>query len=96
MPDLQVSNTTMMQAQATFHAAAGKLAPVIPAVQGLDDQVVGMNALESMLTDANRTLASKLEIIGQALAELAAHAGQANASYGETDQTLSQGLGTPS
>jgi hypothetical protein len=91
--DLQVSDATMTQAQAAFRTAAGKLAPVVRAVQALDDQVVGTNPLESMLADANHTFATKLEIIGQALTELAAHTGQANASYGETDHALSQSLG---
>jgi type VII secretion effector (TIGR04197 family) len=94
--DLQVNNATMTQARAALHAAADRLAPVVRAVQCLDDQVVGTNALESMLADANPTLAARLQIIGQALTELAAHVSQANASYGETDQKLSQSLGAGS
>lgn len=92
MADLQVDDATMTHVQAVLRAAAGKLAPVVRVVQGLDDQVVGANPLESMLADANRTLATKLEIIGQALTSLAAGTSQANASYGETDQALSQSL----
>jgi hypothetical protein len=86
----------MTRAQAALHSAADRLAPVVRAVQCLDDQVVGTNAVESMLADANPALATRFQIIGQALTELAAHIGQANASYGETDQKLSQSLGAGS
>lgn len=94
MADLRVTDEVMTQAQATFRAAADKLGPVARAAQGLDDQVVGTNALESMLADANPALATKLQIIGQALTELAAHTGQASTAYGHTDQDLGHTAGS--
>jgi hypothetical protein len=95
MSDLHVKSTTLNQAQAAFNSAAGRLAPVARAVQGIDDEVVGTNELESMLGDANHQVAVRLQIIGQALSELAAHTGQANEAYGETDRALSRSIEGP-
>ena len=93
MTDLLVENATMTQAQAALKAAADSLSLALRAVRGLDDQVVGPNAVQSMLGDANSALGTNLQIIGQALTDLAASVGQSNASFGDADQDLSRSLG---
>jgi hypothetical protein len=87
--DLRVEDATLAAAQSAFRAAGNRLGPVVWALKGLDCGVVGASPLAGKLQDADGILAAELGIIGQALAELAAHASQINAAFGEVDQTLS-------
>jgi hypothetical protein len=59
-------------------------------MQGLDAGVVGADPLSERLHAAHGVLVVQLGIIGQALAELAAHASEANTAFGHVDQALSQ------
>ena len=81
MADLRVEDATLADAQSAFR--------VVRALKGLDSGVVGAPPLAGKLQDADDILAAELGIIGQALAELAAHASQINAAFGQADQTLS-------
>lgn len=87
--DLRVEDSTLADAQTAFRAASNRLAPVVWTLKGLDSGVVGATALAGKLREADGILAAELGIIGQALAELAAHASQINAAFGQVDQTLS-------
>lgn len=87
--DLRVEDATLADAQSAFRAAGSRLGPVVRALKGLDSGVVGAPPLAGKLQDADDILAAELGIIGQALAELAAHASQINAAFGQADQTLS-------
>lgn len=49
MADLQVDNATMTHVQAVLRATAGKLAPVVRVVQGLNDKVVSAIAARTRL-----------------------------------------------
>jgi len=92
--DLRVEDATLADAQAAFRAASNRLGPVVWTLKGLDSGVVGATPLAGKLQDADGILAAELGIIGQALAELAAHASQVNAAFGQVDQTLSVRAGT--
>jgi hypothetical protein len=87
--DLRVEDATLAEAQSAFRAASNRLAPVVWTLKGLDSGVVGATPLTGKLQDADGVLAAELGIIGQALAELAAHVSQINAAFGQVDQTLS-------
>jgi hypothetical protein len=87
--DLRVEDATLADAQSAFRAAGSRLGPVVRALKGLDSGVVGAPPLAGKLQEADDILAAELGIIGQALAELAAHASQINAAFGQADQTLS-------
>jgi hypothetical protein len=87
--DLRVEDATLTEAQSVFRAASNRLAPVVWTVKGLDSGVVGATPLAEKLQDADAILAAELGILGQALAELAAHASQINAAFGQVDQSLS-------
>jgi hypothetical protein len=87
--DLRVEDATLAEAQSAFRAASNRLAPVVWTVKGLDSGVVGATPLAGKLQESDRILAAELGIIGQALAELAAHASQINAAFGQVDQDLS-------
>ena len=89
MADLRVEDATLTEAQSAFRAASNRLAPVVWTLKGLDSGVVGATPLAGKLQDADSILAAELGIIGQALADLAAHASQINAAFGQVDQTLS-------
>ena len=89
MADLRGEDATLAEAQSAFRAASNRLAPVVWTVKGLDSGVVGATPLAGKLQESDRILAAELGIIGQALAELAAHASQINAAFGQVDQDLS-------
>jgi uncharacterized protein YoxC len=90
MADLRVENATLVHAQSTFRTAGDRLAPVVPALQGLNSDVVGAATLAQKLHEAHGILASDLGIIGQALTELAAHASEISTAFGHVDQALTQ------
>ena len=93
MADLRITDPALTAAQATFRTAGGRLAPVVRALQGLDTEVVGADPLAGRLQDAQELLGAELNIVGQALADLADHASQINAAFTQTDQQLSQAAG---
>jgi hypothetical protein len=90
MADLRVDDATVAKAQTTFRTAADHLGPAVWAVKGLNDEVVGADPLSERLRDAHGVLAAGLEIIGQALTQLAGHVGEADAAFGDVDQALSR------
>jgi len=90
MADLRVKEATLAKAQSTFRAAGDHLAPVAGILKGLNSAVVGAEPLSARLDTAHSTLAAELGIIGQALAELAAHASQINSAFDHVDQALTR------
>ncbi len=93
MADLRVEDAILTEAQATFRAASDRLAPVVWTLKGLNAEVVGAATLAGRLQDADELLGAELGIIGQALAELAAHAIEINAAFTQVDQSLSRQAG---
>lgn len=89
MADLRINDATLADAQATFRAASGRLAPAVRTLQGLDAEVVGAATLAGALQDAGEQLGAEFGIIGQALAELATRATEINAAFTQVDQNLS-------
>lgn len=90
MADLRVEDVTLARAQATFRAAANRLGSVIWVLKGLNAEVVGADPLTQRLRDANSILTAELEIMGQALTELAEHASQVGTALGNVDHALSR------
>ena len=90
MADLRVEDSTLVNARTTFGAAANRLGPVVWAVKGLNDEVVGADPLSERLRNAHSILSAGLEIIGQSLTQLADHVDEADAAFGDVDQALSQ------
>ncbi len=88
--DLRIEAPVLTEAQATLRAAGNQLAPVIRTLAGLDAGVVGADALAASLQDAQEWLGTDMGAIGQALTELAAHAGTISTSFTLEDQRLSQ------
>lgn len=93
MADLRVEDAALTKAQSTFHTAGGRLAPVVPALNALNSDVVGAAPLAGGLHDAQAILAVDLGIIGQALTELAAHANEIKAAFDHVDQALAREAG---
>lgn len=88
MADLRVEDAILTEAHTAFRTASDRLAPVTRALKGLDPEVVGADPLSGKLQEAGDLLAAQTGIIGQALAELASHAGQINAAFAQADQSL--------
>jgi hypothetical protein len=86
---LRINDATLAEAQTTFRAASGRLAPVAWTLKGLDAEVVGADSLAGKLQDASEQLGAEFGIIGQALAELAARSTEINAAFTQVDQNLS-------
>ena len=89
MADLRIEDATLTEAQAAFRAASDRLGPVAWTLKGLNADVVGAAPLAVKLQDAGELLGAEFGIIGQALAELAAHAVAINATFTQVDQGLS-------
>jgi hypothetical protein len=87
--DLRIEDATLTEAKATFRAASDRLGPVAWTLKGLNADVVGAAPLAANLQDAGELLGAEFGIVGQALAELAAHAVAINATFTQVDQGLS-------
>lgn len=87
--DLRIEDATLTEAQATFRAASDRLGPVAWTLKGLNADVVGAAPLVARLQDASELLGAEFGIIGQALAELSAHAVAINTAFAQVDQGLS-------
>jgi hypothetical protein len=88
--DLRIEDAALIQAQATLRTAGNHLAPVVQRLRGLDTEVVGVGPLIGQLQNSQELLGADLGIVGQALAQLAAHAATLNAAFTQSDQQLSQ------
>jgi hypothetical protein len=87
--DLRIEDATLTEAQATFRTSSDRLGPVAWTLKGLNADAVGAAPLAAKLQDAGELLGAEFGIIGQALAELAAHAVAINATFTHVDQGLS-------
>lgn len=94
MADLRIDDATTASAVATLRAAAGRLAPVLSAVQGLDTEVVGVNALADQLGQADQALAAALTALGKALTAFATEVSGAATALATTDLRLAVAGGT--
>ena len=80
----------MVNAAAALNAAAGRLSPVVRAVQAADTEVVGASTLATQLDAADHAVTAMLEALGTTLATLAGQIIKADAEYAATDITLSR------
>lgn len=92
MADLRIVGRALTDAHTTWRTAGGRLAPVARALQGLD---AGRGGRPAGRQAAERAGAARgdLGIAGQALTELASHASQIAAGFGQADQHLGQVAG---
>jgi hypothetical protein len=88
MADLRIDDATTAGAVTGLRAAANKLAPVIRAIQALDTEVAGTNALADSLDQADQTLATALNSLGTELTGLMTWINDAAAGLASTDQAL--------
>ncbi len=88
MSDLRIDDATTSGASAVLRAAANRLSPVIRAVQGLDTEAAGVNALATELGLGDQTVVMALNGLGEELTKLASQVDAAAADFARTDQAL--------
>jgi hypothetical protein len=88
MSDLRIDDATTSGASAGLRAAANRLSPVIRAVQALDADAAGVNALAAELNLGEQTVVLALNGLGTELTKLASQVDAAAAEFAVTDQAL--------
>jgi hypothetical protein len=88
MADLRIDDATTAGAVVGLRAAASRLAPVVPAVRGLDTEVAGANALADELEQADQSLAAALNNLGTELTGFATWIDASADGLAGTDRAL--------